>query len=340
MNLEEAIQRIQWASTELPNKQAFKVHDGNRRAVEQCAMWAFRLPEYDGDPKRGIELQGEKGTGKTHLMRCISLLIRPYGFETKKCDDIVQDFNNSGSYTVRGERGNKETKSMGGDQIIEYYANLERICFDDLGDERPGNYYGQVVNVMERILVRRGDLMASKKLLTMITTNFNRDAQLKKYGERMIDRRDLMLRPFVVKPDPSPEAVSFRKDAVVLDWRGEVEEKPRDTVSAEVVSAGINDSIESLANKKNERLKEEILKQEKKKQEYMASFRHRILRMDIADLTRAAQFDQYAEARALAKEKLKSLHRTLGEIQRETEERLAAQNQQKPKPDGEEEKVA
>lgn len=262
VTLQQAMDRLMAASLELPTKQPFILHDGNREAVEQMAAWLFRLPEYKGDPKRGILLYGDKGTGKSHLMRCAShIMLRTYGagFPNYKCKDIVAHHDDTTETKVDGER-----RVVGGLQVVEHYASMKRLSLDDLLSEPMGNWYGKPVNVLQLILEQRGDLMASQPMLTMITTNHGRDKAEQVYGARAADRMDLAI-GLSIKVSPNPNGHGFRKTANVLDWmEAPPEEKPS---NPNITYAGI---IENLANSKNERLKEGIENQRKARVDRLA----------------------------------------------------------------------
>ena len=322
MTLQDGIERIQRASLKLPTKQELVLHDGNRHAIEQCAAWLFRLPEYKGDPKRGIGLVGEKGGGKSHLMRCISQVmmdIYGLGFPVKKCQHIVAEHDDTTEVKVDGER-----RVVGGAQVIERYAKMKMLCLDDLLNELMGKWYSQPVNVIRSVLELRGDLMANEPMLTMFTTNSSDKKAKEVYEALAFDRMKLMVGAWIeVVPPPG----GFRSTANVLDWRGEpVVEKPVNT------DISYKESIDYLANRKNERLKENIEKQRHEKATNLGRLKERIKVMSPDQLLRAWHKESDEEAKAM--------------IQALFDKRSPLTMQElmitppKPQPDGEEEKVA
>lgn len=292
--LEQAVERVKWASLALPTRQELKIHASNREAIEQAARWVFNSPHFSGDLNKGLLFMGPKGSGKSHLMRCIAHLLTPVskGFMVKKCADIVGEFSNTDSSKVGGD-----TQQAGGHQVIDKYATIERICFDDLCEEPMGKWYGEEVNVMQQILAKRADLMATRSLLTMFTTNHGPEKQEEKYGGRVRDRMAMMHTPFVVDVDPDNNSMGFRQTANVLSWRAP-EEKPREIA---VEDPGLKALIDQIAAEKNLRLKQKIEDQEREKANYLQGFMPRVRRMTLAELINAATLEPYAEAKEMAR---------------------------------------
>ena len=127
------------------------------------------------DLNKGILLTGPVGCGKTTLMQlmpCIRPQTRPYGmFPTR---NIVIEYNTNGSDTI-----NK-------------YSALRTYCFDDLGAEPTGRYYGHDCNVMAEILITRYDLSqglkAKQNKQTHLSSNLNAHETENRYGERVRSR--------------------------------------------------------------------------------------------------------------------------------------------------------
>ena len=71
---------------------------------------------------------------------------------------------------------------------IQDYEDHKAYCFDDLGVEHVGRYYGKDCNVMGEILISRYDIFKQKGIKTHITTNLNADELQEKYGERVRSR--------------------------------------------------------------------------------------------------------------------------------------------------------
>ena len=123
------------------------------------------------DPKKGILLTGPVGCGKTSMMQLIRHLV-PH----KRTYDIIPARNITFAFNHIGYK------------IIEDYGNGRSYCFDDLGVEPMGRYYGDDCNVMGEVLVSRHELYQQSKIPTHITTNLNAEELEERYGKRVRSR--------------------------------------------------------------------------------------------------------------------------------------------------------
>lgn len=127
------------------------------------------------DTNKGLLLSGPVGCGKTSLMKLLPH-IAPHktNYDIEPTRNIVFNFNASGF------------------EILERYAETKNYCFDDLGVESTGIYYGKECNVMGEILLSRYELFCypvpSRRYLTHITTNLNAQELEKRYGNRVRSR--------------------------------------------------------------------------------------------------------------------------------------------------------
>lgn len=319
-NLVEAVERVKWASLALPTRQELRIHAGNKEAIEQAARWVFASPHFSGDLNKGLLLMGPKGSGKSHLMRCIAHLLTPVGkgFMVKKCADIVAEFCDTNTSKVAGD-----SQQAGGYHVIDKYATMERICFDDLCEEPMGKWYGEEVNVMQQILGKRADLMATRRLLTMFTTNHGPEKQEAQYGGRVRDRLSMMHTPFVVDVDPDNSSMGFRQTANVLSWR-EPEERP---IEVSEMDPRLQELMEILANEKNEVRKREIEDQQRKKAIYLEGCISKFRKMTMSELMRAVQLEPYVEAKDMARAEFDMRSPIpLAEVERKAQEEIAARN--------------
>jgi hypothetical protein len=121
--------------------------------------------------EKGILLSGPIGCGKTRLMKLLPYFVpnqRPY--EMIPSRNVVFSFNHLGS------------------KAIEDYGNSDFYCFDDLGVEPFGRFYGKDSNVIGELLVSRYELFIDKKVKTHATTNLNVRELKKFYGDRVLSR--------------------------------------------------------------------------------------------------------------------------------------------------------
>jgi hypothetical protein len=143
------------------------------------------------DPNKGLLLSGPVGCGKTSLMKLLQHIVphrRPY--ELTPARNIVFSFNNNG-YSV-----------------IEHYGSTHYHCFDGLGIEPIGRYFGKDCNVMGEILLSRYDLFChpesppvarlndkvgqgragSQKIKTHAITHLKAEALKDHYGNQVYSR--------------------------------------------------------------------------------------------------------------------------------------------------------
>lgn len=153
----------------------FKIYDEDREILFQLCNYFIRdekqCKKYGMDPGKGILLSGPVGCGKTSLMRLLRHIVphqRPY--EVIPTRNITFAFNHLGHKT------------------IEDYGNGSFFCFDDLGVEPEGRFFGKDCNVMGEILLSRYDLFLKHKIKTHATTNLNADELEERYGNRVRSR--------------------------------------------------------------------------------------------------------------------------------------------------------
>jgi predicted ATPase len=153
----------------------FKLYDEDKKLLlKLCSYFvgdANSCKEYGLDVDKGLLLTGPVGCGKTTLMRLLPHLV-PHrrGYNFIPCRNIVFGFNGVGF------------------KMIQDYEDHKVYCFDDLGVEHVGRYYGKDCNVMGEILISRYNIFKQKGIKTHITTNLNADELQEKYGERVRSR--------------------------------------------------------------------------------------------------------------------------------------------------------
>lgn len=160
----------------------FRIYDEDRDILLKLCSYFIRDKEYcdaNGiDIDKGILLSGPVGCGKTSLMKLLRHIVplqRPY--EVIPCRNVTFGFNHLGFKT------------------IEEYGNTKFFCFDDLGIEPPGRFYGKDLNVMGEVLLSRYELyqQTKPKIKTHVTTNLNAEELEERYGNRVRSRmRELL----------------------------------------------------------------------------------------------------------------------------------------------------
>ena len=155
----------------------FRIHEEDQEILRKLCSYFIRDKVYcesQGiDIEKGILLSGPVGCGKTSLMKLLRFLVplqKPY--ELIPCRNISFAFNHLGF------------------KSIEAYGNSKYYCFDDLGVEPAGRYYGKDLNVMGEVLLSRYELYLStnRNLKTHATTNLNADELEARYGNRVRSR--------------------------------------------------------------------------------------------------------------------------------------------------------
>lgn len=155
----------------------FKIYQEDREILLKLTSYFIKDKEncrkFEIDIKKGILLSGPVGCGKTSLMKLLHHLVplqRPY--EMIPCRNVIFSFNHLGYKT------------------IEDYGNTKFYCFDDLGIEPPGRFYGKDCNVMGEVLLSRHELFLQTKqnIKTHATTNLNAEELEDRYGNRVRSR--------------------------------------------------------------------------------------------------------------------------------------------------------
>jgi predicted ATPase len=125
----------------------------------------------DIDINKGILLCGPVGCGKTSLMKLLPYIVAHHRiYQVIPTRNISFAFNHTGYKT------------------IEYFGNQKFFCFDDLGVEPIGRFFGKDCNVMGEILLSRYDLFLNHKIKTHATTNLNAQELEDRYGNRVRSR--------------------------------------------------------------------------------------------------------------------------------------------------------
>ena len=155
----------------------FRVYDEDTAIIRKLCHYFIKdkdnCEKYEIDVNKGILLSGPVGCGKTSLMKLLRYIVpmqRPY--EMIPCRNVVFSFNHLGFKT------------------IEEYGNTKFFCFDDLGVEPAGRFYGKDLNVMGEVLLSRYELylQTKHKIKTHATTNLNAEELEERYGNRVRSR--------------------------------------------------------------------------------------------------------------------------------------------------------
>jgi len=183
-------------------KQEFIVDDENKQQVSAFVAYfsddRSRMAEMEIDPRKGIILIGNPGSGKSILFRTLrdvlesrheiqldgrtlfeSRLFRRCNLYT--CEHMAKLF------MAKGEVG-LEPFSKGAVHRNGRDKVLKHACFDDLGAEELRNVYGNKKEVMVDIIQERYDLFLEHGLLTHFTSNLNPQEIENRYSSRIRSR--------------------------------------------------------------------------------------------------------------------------------------------------------
>ena len=133
---------------------------------------------------KGILLSGPVGVGKTSLMQLIpEICYRPPLYKLVPTREITFAYNEHGS------------------KIITQYGSYNAYCFDDLGLEPTGRFYGKDANVMAEVMLSRYEFYRKchqqkyffQRKVAHFTTNLNASEIEKRYGKRVRSKLREML---------------------------------------------------------------------------------------------------------------------------------------------------
>lgn len=151
----------------------FREDEATERHIASVAKWLT-----GSNPKPGLFLYGNIGSGKTTLARSVAQLINMlYGNEYRYED-------RKGVITISAlelaEVAKQEDSSR-----FDTLKTTELLHIDDVGTEPPSvKVWGNEVSPLTDILYARYDRM----LYTVITSNLYEDDIVKRYGKRIADR--------------------------------------------------------------------------------------------------------------------------------------------------------
>ncbi len=116
---------------------------------------------------KGLFFIGNSGVGKTFASKIISIF---RGYKFFKAYELVEMF--------------KENK----EQFIEVMKSHEIIIVDDLGAEYTLVHYGHVEEVMSYAINLRSDVFIEFGVLTLFTSNLNKEEFIQRYTKRCYSR--------------------------------------------------------------------------------------------------------------------------------------------------------
>lgn len=169
----------------------FTVDAENKETIETLILYALRSPLFEERGKglgynyslsKGIFLAGNIGSGKSLLMRILSICrFEGFSFMMKDTRQVTEEFMSLG-YDVLSRYGRQAVCFRSQQKVLKH------ALFDDLGSESPMNYFGNEVNVMEQVILNRYGLFQMEGLLSHFTTNLDIGELQVLYGNRVYSR--------------------------------------------------------------------------------------------------------------------------------------------------------
>ena len=153
----------------------FKIYKSDKEILLKLCSYFIRdhinCKKFGMDINKGVLLSGPVGCGKTSLMKLLPFVVpHQRKYVVMPCRNIVFAFNHLGYKT------------------IEDYGESSAFCFDDIGVEPLGRYFGKDCNVIGEILLSRYELFLDTPLKTHGTTNLNAEELEERYGLRVRSR--------------------------------------------------------------------------------------------------------------------------------------------------------
>ena len=200
-NLEYSLELVERIGKERNPK--FRIDSENRFAYENLIRWVHGDPEMKclnpenkeivrGDPRRGIYIAGNTGSGKSWALEVMAAYTLAFNFqiqigENRKClywDNIRADVM-CDEYTSEGS--------------FERFKKMYIICIQDLGVEPVESMHmGNRISVLRNLIEYRGDFTDK---ITLISSNLpmSHKALVERYGDRVSSRLNEMCNYFEIK---------------------------------------------------------------------------------------------------------------------------------------------
>ena len=156
----------------------FEVNENNKQLLNAIFEYVNNR-EGALDPKKGILLIGDVGTGKPTLIKIIGevLRIKGEGYKTVNCSFLASQFASEGMDALESSTYN----------VVNNGSRPINRAFDELGREPiPAKHYGNEKNVMQYVFQCRYELRDRAK--TFATTNLMPEVLGKLYGDYIEDR--------------------------------------------------------------------------------------------------------------------------------------------------------
>ncbi|WP_430815898.1 ATPase [Carboxylicivirga sp. RSCT41] len=166
--------------------QHFEIQEKDHGIIYKLLIYAIgdseNMLKHGLHPAKGILLSGPIGCGKTSLMHLVNYFFPVHQrYSIQSARQITINFVRQGYEVLH-------TYTNGSYQFKANGYQARTYCFDDIGIERPVNYFGNECNVMGEILLSRYDHFIHRKMMTHLTTNLSASELEGLYGNRLRSR--------------------------------------------------------------------------------------------------------------------------------------------------------
>jgi DNA replication protein DnaC len=172
------------------------VDEQNKLPIDIFISWATgnekRMLELGVNPRKGLLLRGNPGSGKSIMFRTLRELLKhdEYYHLYRKLTYTTAEAV-AKKFIIGGE---KELNKYTTDAVRFDYGrpNLSHVCFDDLGNEEAKKHFGNFKEVMKDVITERYDHFVDHGLISCFTTNLTMDDIESRYDQRVRSRLEQM----------------------------------------------------------------------------------------------------------------------------------------------------
>jgi len=170
---EDYVKKV-WIQINKSEVEDWRVTD--KEVNRQLVAYLARSASFKGDLSKGILLIGENGTGKSRMLKALSLSM-----------GYLHNFR----FAIHSGLEIEDIYKRGGDRMnsLEMAMAQKMFGFDDIGEEHDSiKVFGTDVNVGIDVISRRYNHQMNVGCLTFGTTNLSLEMQAVKYGARIESR--------------------------------------------------------------------------------------------------------------------------------------------------------